>query len=67
MEVFRRQQQDQLEKNRKLREEQLQREQALDNVPPSGTDLMHQLYKDKVHVSYERRAKADKILALMQG
>jgi len=28
---------------------------------------MHQLYKDKVHISYEKRAKADKILALMKN
>ncbi len=38
----------------------------LDNVPPSGTDLMHELYKDKIHVSYERRVKADKIIDLMK-
>jgi len=27
---------------------------------------MHQLYKDKIHISYEKRAKADKILDLMK-
>lgn len=67
METFKKQQAEQLERNKKLREDQLKKDFELDNIPPSGTDLMHQLYLDKVHVSYEKRARNDKILDLMKN
>ena len=44
MSTFKRQQNEQLELNKKLRDEQLQKETELDNKPPSGQDLMYALY-----------------------
>lgn len=66
MEQFKRQQQEQLINNKLLRQEQIRKEIELDNVPPSGHDLMHQLYMDKVHVSYEKRAKQEKVIEAIQ-
>ena len=40
------------------------KEFELDNKPPSGSDLMHHLYLDKVHASYEKRAKNDKVIMI---
>ncbi|CDW75556.1 UNKNOWN [Stylonychia lemnae] len=61
MENFKREQSEQLINNKLLRQEQLKKELEQDNRPPSGHDLMHSIYQDKVHVSYEKRAKQDKI------
>ncbi len=66
MAEFRKSQADQLEKNKKLREEQVKREFELDNVEPTGQDLMHELYKEKEHISYQKQRKNDKILSLMK-
>lgn len=45
---------------------QKQKDEDEDNKPPSGTDLMAQIYQEKTHKSYEKRARQEKILQLMQ-
>lgn len=49
-----------------LREDFKKKEFELDNLPPSGHDLMAQLYNVKPHISYEKRKRNDKIVNLMK-
>ena len=65
IEVFRQQCAKQLEENKQLKEIVRQREMELENKPPSGTDLMHQLYQEKRHISYDKRERNDKIVELL--
>ena len=44
---------------------QKQREWEIDNQPPSGNDLMYRLYEEKKHISYEKRAKNEKVVAII--
>ena len=66
MSTFKKQQSEQLELNKKLREEQVKKDFELDNQPPSGQDLMYALYQDKRHASYDKRIKQDKIMEVMR-
>lgn len=56
----------QLEENKRLRAETLRKEYEVDNQPASGNDLMHQIYLEKRHASYDKRERQDKVLAAME-
>lgn len=55
-----------MEENKRHKAEQKQRELEEDNKPPSGKDLMYHIYQDKVHASYAKREKNDKIVDYMK-
>jgi hypothetical protein len=54
---FRHQCAKQLDENKICRDAQKQIDWEEDNKPPSGTDLMAQIYEEKKHKSYEKRAR----------
>ena len=56
----------QLDENKYLKEIQRQKEIEEDNKPPSGRNLMTQIYEEKKHISYQKRERNDKILSLIQ-
>ena len=55
----------QLEENKQLRDIVKQKEQEEENKGPTGSDLLHNLYEEKKHVSYEKREKNDKMVELL--
>ena len=55
MESFKRQQMSQLEENKRLRNDAQNKELALDKRPASGHDIMHAIYLEKKHASYDKR------------
>jgi len=43
------------------------REKAEEGKGPLGRDLLTQLYEEKKHISYEKRARNDKIVECLQS
>ena len=56
-----------MDEHKRLKEEVQRQEQELDNMPPSGKDLMYFVNQEKKHASYEKREKIDKIYEILKS
>lgn len=67
IEVFRQQCSKQLDENKQLRDLVKLKEKEEEGKGPTGKDLLTQLYEEKKHISYEKRAKNDKMVELLMN